>query len=110
MNKAMPIELDYDGKTYILDFDMEAVKFAEARGFQWENVTRFPATTIPELFFYSFRRHHKNVSKQQTDKMLDLLGGLTVECIARLHELYDANIESVLNDDFDPNGCIAVRM
>lgn len=74
---------------YTLDFDRMSVKFAEDRGFQLENVTKFPVSTLPLFFFYAFRAHHKDVPKSKVDAFYDRLGGLSVAFIERLMLLYD---------------------
>ncbi len=49
-------------------------------------------TKIYELFFYAFRKHHKNVSRQKTDAIINDyfggIGGLPEELLPRLGELY----------------------
>lgn len=85
---------------YTLEFNRESVKFAEARGFDIDDVSRFPMTKIPELFFYAFRMHHKNVSREKTDRILfEDLGGLPEGCAERLGALYAAPFEALSNKD-----------
>lgn len=85
-----PIILKNKDTEYTLEFNRESVKFAEARGFKFEDVANFPMSKIPELFFYAFRMHHKNVAREKTDKILEELGGLPEGFIERLVELYTA--------------------
>lgn len=89
-----PIKLtDDSGKEYVLEFDRESVKWAESRGFIIGDVEKFPLTKVYELFWYAFRKNHKNVSKAETDAMLDELGGVTnlpEGLLERLAELYVA--------------------
>lgn len=85
-----PIILKNKDTEYTLEFNRESVKFAEMRGFKFEEVTDFPMSKIPELFYYAFRMHHKNVARDKTDKILDELGGLPEGFIERLVELYTA--------------------
>lgn len=94
--KIKPITLTQKetGEQYILEFSRESVRFAEARGFNPDDVTRFPMTKIPELWFYAFRMHHKNVSRERTDKFLfDELGGVPDGLLERLLALYAAPFE-----------------
>lgn len=87
------------GEQYTLEFNRESVKFAEARGFTWDDVAKFPMTKLPEIFFYAFRMHHPNVARANTDKMLELLGGMTTAILNRLKELYDATFLTLINTD-----------
>ena len=64
------------GRDYTLEFNREIVKYAESRGFSLEDVDRYPMTKTYELWFYAFRMHHKNVSREKTDKIIDDWGGV----------------------------------
>ena len=77
------------GMAYELDFSRESVKFAENRGFKVDELTVFPVTRIPELFYYAFRKNHKNVARSQTDALLDGMGGMTSALLERLVQLYN---------------------
>lgn len=85
-----PIILKNKDTEYTLEFNRESVKFAEMKGFKFEDVANFPMNKIPELFYYAFRMHHKNVAREKTDKILDEMGGLPEGFIERLVELYTA--------------------
>ena len=115
MERVNPIRMTMkeSGEVYELDFSREAVKFAENRGFEPGDVTRFPATKVPELWFYAFRMHHKSMSKQQTDRLLEKMGGMTPEILERLLMLYAQAAQSNnLQDaeDFEKNAWATVEM
>ena len=76
-------------KSYELDFNRDSVRFAEGRGFKMEDVFDYPETKFPELFYYAFRYHHRNLSKQQTDKIYEGLNGFSREFLERLVTLYN---------------------
>lgn len=81
------------GEKYTLEFNREAIKFAEERmGFSVGDIAKYPYTKSYDLFYLAFRTHHGRLSKQQTDKMLDKLGGVSkvpVEFWQRLLALYE---------------------
>ena len=88
------------GIDYTLEFNRDTVRFAEARGFDIDDVGRYPMTKLPELFFYSFRMHHKNVSREKTDRILfDDLGGMPDGMAERLGALYAVPFEALTNKD-----------
>lgn len=90
------------GNVYELDFCRDSVRFAEARGFKTDDVSDYPVTKIPEFWFYAFRMHHKNMAKNQTDALLDKMGGMTPQIAARLIELYNqAATSNNIQDDED---------
>ena len=89
------------GDVFTLEFDRESVKFAESRGFKIEDVGDFPMTKIPELFWYAFRKNHKRVSKEQAERILDLIGGLRPGLMERLGQLYALPFNALTNNDDD---------
>jgi len=94
--KPIIIHDEENGVDYTLEFSRESVRFAEARGFDIDDVARFPMTKVPELFFYAFRMHHPNVSREKTDRILfEELGGLPDGVAERLGALYAAPFEAL---------------
>lgn len=91
-----PIIIKSDTEEFTLEFNRESIKFAEMRGFKIDEVSSFPMTKVPELFFYAFRMHHKNISREKTDKLLfEELGGIPEGLIERLGELYAQPFEAL---------------
>ena len=115
MEKVNPIRLtDRDsGEVYELDFSRESVKFAEQREFVLEDVQKYVASKIPEFFYYAFRKNHRAMSRQQTDKLLETMGGLTPKILERLVLLYQqAQMSNNLQEDEDleKNGAVTVEL
>jgi hypothetical protein len=85
------------GEKYTLEFSRESVKFAEARGFDIGDVNKFPMTKLPDLFYYAFRMHHRNIARERTDRILfDDLGGLPAAGLERLYMLYSAPFDALV--------------
>lgn len=98
--KPITIRNEDTGDEYTLEFNRESIRFAEQRGFDIADVGRFPMTKLPELFFYAFRMHHRNVSREKTDRILfDDLGGMPDGMAERLGALYSAPFEALSNDN-----------
>lgn len=102
------------GVVYELDFSRDAVRFAENRGFEVDTVLRFPASRVPELFYYAFRKNHKHVSKGQTDELLERLGGLTGAMLERLIQLYNqaalTHIIAIDDEEASKNATVTVEL
>jgi hypothetical protein len=89
-----------DNIDYTLEFNRESVRFAEARGFDIEDVGKYPMTKLPELFYYAFRMHHKSVSREKSDRILfEYLGGMPEGMAERLGALYAAPFSALTNND-----------
>ena len=88
--KVDPIEIECDGKRFVLDFDRNSVDWAERHGFSVDDLANGRAMSgLSDLFYYSFRKNHPNVTKQQTDRILfDEMGGLPDGVAERLGLLY----------------------
>ena len=102
--RVQPMRVTFKGgETYELDFSRESISFAEAREFSTDNVTKYPVTTIPELWFYAFRKNHRKLSRSQTDDLLKKVGGLTPEMLKRLLLLYNqaAMSNGIVQDEED---------
>jgi hypothetical protein len=102
--KVKPLVLidNETGERYSLEFSRESVKFAEARGFTIEDSVKFPQTKIPDLFYFAFRKNHRNISRERTDRMLyDDLHGLSTAAIERLLMLYQEPQNALIRADED---------
>lgn len=100
--KVNPIRLtdNETGNVYELDFDRASIDFAERRGFKIREVQDYPVSLVPEMFYYAFRKNHKNVSRQKTDAIFDELGGLTPAMLDRLIALYNQGaLSHIIRDD-----------
>ena len=101
------------GDVYELDFSRESIVFAENRGFKVEEVAVYPVTRISELFYYAFRKKHRNVSREKTDKFMAVWGGIPEKVLKRLVELYNQaamanNIQ--VDEDAEKNETATVEM
>lgn len=120
LDRVNPIRLtDHKGiiknpeDVYELDFSRESIAFAEARGFKLENVAEFPVTNISNLFYYAFRKNHRSVPREKTDKFMEAWGGLPENVLKRLIELYTqaATANNIQTDeDAGKNGTATVEM
>lgn len=108
--KPIILKNNETGEEYTLEFNRDTVRFAEARGFDINDVSRYPMTKLPELFFYAFRMHHKNVSREKTDRILfDDLGGMPDGMAERLGTLYGVPFEALANGENGKNGKMTVE-
>ena len=98
---------------YDLDFCRDSIRFAEQRGFDVEDVVKYPVTKFPELFYYSFRMHHRSLARSQTDALYERLGGYSPAFLERMILLYNqamtANNVVENTEDMGKNGNLAVE-
>lgn len=90
------------GEIFELDFNRESVKFMAQQGFVMDDdFIDLIATKGEELWYYAFRANHRRLSRNQTDKLYEKMGGLTPKVIKRLMELYQQSLMSnnIVQDD-----------
>lgn len=96
-NEIKPITLTFTdtNQQYILEFDRNTVKMAERNGFpltpfnQDKIIEEMDMELIEQLFYYSFQKNNRGIAKSITDDILyNELGGVSVELLVRLVELY----------------------
>lgn len=113
LERKNPIELEFDEKTYILDYTRESIVWAEKHGFSLsEDFGKAPFTDMVNLFCFAFRAHHPEVTREKAESILfDDLGGISNEMISRLSELYAAQYNTLFGGDkAGKNGKVKVRM
>ena len=86
-------------REYTLEFDRDAIRFAEGRGFRIQDVDDYSMTKVPEFFWYAFRMHHKNVALNQAEEILREIGGLTEPIAQRLLELWYQTYNALGNEE-----------
>lgn len=96
-NEIKPITLTFTetNQVYVLEFDRNTVKMAERNGFpltpfnQDKIIEEMDMELIEQLFYYSFQKNNRGIAKSITDDILyNSLGGVSVELLIRLVELY----------------------
>lgn len=97
------------GMEYTLEFTRDSIVFAERKGFEISDVSRFPMTKVPELWYYAFRAHHKGMPREKTDKLLERAGGFNEDLMVRLGELYALPFESLADAD-EENPTVTVKL
>lgn len=101
------------GEVYELDFSRDAVRFAESRGFKLGDVEDYPVTKIPEIFYYAFRMHHRNIAREKTDALLEVWHGVPENVLRRLIELYNQAQMSnnfQFDEDAEKNSSVTVEL
>ncbi len=102
------------GNRYELDFSRDSVRFAENSGFKIDEVASFPLSRVSDLFYFSFRMHHRNMPREKTDKIMEKWGGLSESVLKRLIALYQqAALSNTIQTDEEAaakNGRVTVEL
>lgn len=113
INPARIID-DQNGRTYELDFSRESIVFAERNHFKLEDALEYPVTGMRDLFFYSFRKNHRNVARDKTDKLIERWGGGIPEALVkRLIQLYQQAQSSnaiIVDEESEKNSGLTLEL
>ena len=109
---AEPIKLNFEnGKTYTLDFSRRTLNEAVKNGFNVKAFGENPYSDIPELFYWSLKKHQPAITEAEADTLFDELGGLTEAEIARLGDIIkDATTSLVASEEKRKNLHLTVTM
>ena len=95
------IRFTYENKTYELEYNRQSVRQMESQGFNLEDISSKPMTTIPLLFRGAFYKNHRGIKTKFIDelyeKMTDksgLLNALLEEYSTTLSVLTEDNEEA----------------
>lgn len=109
--KPIRITINETGEVYVLEFTRATVKFADQRGFDINDVERFPTSKIPELFWYALRAHHPYISSEKAESILfNEVKTITKPMLKRLCELYLSPVSSLMVEEEDANPNMTVEM
>lgn len=111
MNEVKPMIItdNKTGERYTLEFDKDSVRFAESRGFDLDDVSRFPMTKLEELFWYAFRKNHKRVDLLKARKLLEGIGPLPDGFTERLISLYAQPYEAFATNEGEDSPFVTVE-
>ena len=105
---------DKTGQVYVLDFSRESIVFAERNKFKLEDAIEYPVTGMRDLFYYAFRKNHRNISREKTDKLIEKWGGgIPEELVKRLIQLYQQALASnsiVVDEDAAKNSGLTLEL
>ena len=64
------IVFNYEGKDYTLEYNRDAIKYMENRGFSLEKFTDAPITMLDIAFEALFLKNHRNISSAKVQEIL----------------------------------------
>lgn len=97
---AKTINFSYDGIDYELEYTRKTISVMEKQGFNFNELTDKPMTTLPRLFAGAFLAHHKYLKAEQIDKLYDLIAQKE-DLLIKLHEMYKEAMDTLFDDPGD---------
>ena len=65
------ITFEYEKKTYTLEYNLKAAGNANAEGFVLDELGDKPAQMVPILVYWAFAKHHKGITRRQTEAIYE---------------------------------------
>ena len=99
------INLTYDKKEYVLEYNRQSVKTMESQGFVLEELTTKPMTMIPLLFAGAFIKNHSGkdgVKRKVIDEIFEEIGDKTA-LMEALMEMYADTLASLTDSSNEGN-------
>lgn len=101
MSKTLSFK--YDGKDYTLEYTRDSVRTMERQGFVADRLMEAPMTMLPDLFAGAFIAHHPFVKRKTINEIFEHIGSKT-ELIAKLVEMYNEPLQTLLEDNEEAEG------
>ena len=97
------IAFENEGKEYTLEYTLRTAGLANADGFVLDELGDKPALMIPKLVYWAFARHHKGITRKQTE---DIYASITQKnaFITALAEMYAEAVNALVDEDEDEKG------
>ena len=99
------INLTYEKKEYVLEYNRQSVKTMESQGFVLEELTTKPMTMIPLLFAGAFIKNHSGkdgVKRKVIDEIFEEIGDKTA-LMEALMEMYADTLASLTDGNSEGN-------
>ena len=99
------INLTYEKKEYVLEYNRQSVKTMESQGFVLEELTTKPMTMIPLLFAGAFIKNHSGkdgVKRKVIDEIFEEIGDKTA-LMEALMEMYADTLGSLTEGNGEGN-------
>jgi hypothetical protein len=100
---AKQITFEFEGKNYTLEFTRKSIEIMERQGFNVNDISEKPMTTLPALFAGAFLAHHRYVKREVIDKIYDSLPNKQ-DLISKLAEMYNEPIEALFEEPKENEG------
>ena len=97
------ISFEYEKKTYTLEYTLRSAGQANEDGFILDELGNKPALMIPKLVFWAFARHHRGITRKQTETIYEWIRDKN-GFVTALAEMYAEAVNALVDDDEDEQG------
>mgnify|MGYP001284763793 CR=1 FL=1 len=103
---AKKIFFVHDGKEYTLEYTRKSIEIMERQGFNVNDISEKPMTTLPALFAGAFLANHKWVKKDVIDEIYSRMENKQ-DLLQKLTEMYNEPIEALFEEPKESEGNVS---
>ena len=97
------ISFSHNDKNYTLEFTLRTAGQCEQDGFVFDELGSKPAVMIPLLFHWAFARHHRGMTKKQTNEIYEDMTHKT-DLVMALGEMYAEAVNALIDTEEEDEG------
>ena len=91
------IKINYEAKTYTLEYTREVVKIMEKQGFDMEKIESQPLTQITLLFRGAFIQNHREIAIKTVDDILEEIENKE-DLLRKLVTMYQETVVTLIGE------------
>lgn len=99
----MKIVFELENKKYTLEYTLRTASIAERNGLNVFEIESKPALMIPLLVNGAFQKHHKGMTRQQTDEIYESITKKN-DFVKALIDMYLEAVNALVDEDEDSEG------
>ena len=92
------ISFEYEDKKYELEYTLRTAGMANEDGFVLDQLGEKPALMIPKLVYWAFARHHRGITRKQTESIYEWIRDKT-GFVTALGEMYAEAVNALVDDE-----------
>ena len=97
------INFEFENKQYTLEYTLRTAGLANADGFVLDELGDKPALMIPNIVYWAFNRHHKNITRKQAEDIYAAIKAKNA-FITALAEMYAEACNALVDEDEEEAG------
>ncbi len=94
------VSFEFEKKQYTLEYTLRTAGQANEDGFILDQLSDKPALMIPKLVYWSFVRHHRGITRKQTETIYEWIRDKN-GFVTALAEMYAEAVNALVDDEDD---------
>lgn len=92
------VSFEFEKKQYTLEYTLRTAGQANEDGFVLDQLSDKPALMIPKLVYWAFVRHHRGITRKQTETIYEWIRDKN-GFVTALAEMYAEAVNALVDDE-----------